>query len=125
MVPRNYANLVGAVVVAAIISLLVWLRPSPRQCTVTESYESDGPCILVGEVSGQDKAQKAINARTLDGKPLDVVTLSDATGDRDVWFDPQKIDLTSGTRVRVQGRNVKEEATGASRFVANSVEPDR
>ncbi|MDI1475706.1 hypothetical protein [Polyangium sp. y55x31] len=119
--PVQYAILA---VMLAIAGGVVWLiRPSTKPCTVKETFHNDDICIVTGSVKAIDEVNKALNAKQLGSVDLDEVELTDPSGSRAVYFDPQKLDLHGRTTVKVTGREVPERRMpGVMRFVVEKVE---
>ncbi|TKD12681.1 hypothetical protein [Polyangium fumosum] len=119
--PVQYVILV---VMLAIAGGVVWLlRPSRMPCTVKETFNNGNICIVTGSVKAIDQVNKDLNAKQLGSVELDEVVLTDPSGSRSVYFDPQKLDLGGRTTVKVTGREVQERGSGGvMRFVVEKVE---
>ncbi|HVK66813.1 MAG TPA: hypothetical protein VM694_20150 [Polyangium sp.] len=111
-------------VMLALAGVVVWLvRPSRKPCTVKETFHNDNICIVTGSVKVIDEVNKALNAKQLGSVELDEVELTDPSGSRSVYFDPQKFDLGGRTTAKVTGREVQEHGSpGVTRFVVEEVE---
>ena len=118
--PVQYAILA---VMLAIVGVGVWLlAPSTKPCTVKETFRNDNICIVTGSVKAIDEVNKELNAKQLGSVDLDEVILTDPSGSRSIYFNPQRLDLAGRTTAKVTGREVEERGSGVMRFVAEKVE---
>ena len=114
-------RLVLAAILCAIGAGAYLLRPTPHPCKVKETFGARGTCIVTARVTEVDAVNKALNAKALDGHPLDEVMIEDETGSRPVYFDPDAVPLRPGASVRLRGAEI-DESGGVRRFVASSLE---
>ncbi len=121
--PKAAQAVILVVALAIAGGIVWWMRPETRQCTVKETYGSGAICIVDGAIKQVPAIDKANNAKQLGGVPLDEVLIEDASGSRNIYFDPKKVDLGSKTSARVRGEEIREEAIGGSRFVVRDLEP--
>lgn len=118
--PVQYASLV---VMLAVVAAGIWLvRPSTKPCTVKETFHNTDICIVTGTVKTIDQVNKDLNAKSLGSVELDEVTVTDASGARSMYFNPETHDLASRTTAKVTGREVEERGSGVMRFVVEKVE---
>lgn len=113
------AAILGAIAVGAYL-----LRPSPHPCKVKETFGARGTCIVTARVTEIDSVNKALNARSLDGHPLDEVMIEDETGNRPVYFDPAAVPLRPGASVRLRGSELDQSGAGPGVrcFIVSSLE---
>ena len=121
--PKHVQTIILVVMIAAGAGIFWMMRTETRACTVKETYGSGAICIVDATIKPVPAVDKANNAKELGGVPLDEVFIEDATGTRNAYFDPKKVELNGKKSARVRGEEVRDEQIGGGRFVVTGLEP--